>query len=431
MRHGFTRLDERAAARKINFPKITNSAVRSEAFKDRSTANDVIFQAKTHRGRSSWIGRAGAARGGGREAPQTGKVTLQRVPGHGIQPQVVVDSQGVVHLIYFRGEAAAGDVYYARFRDGGAHFTQPLRVNSQPESAIAIGNIQGAHLAVGKQGRVHVAWMGSGKARGQGRATPMLYARLNDEGTAFEPERNAIDAAVGLDGGGSVCADDAGNVWVAWHAPDPGAKGEANRRVWLAQSTDDGKTFAREKIASAEPTGVCGCCGMKALCDRKGHVYLLYRSATKEVNRDTYLLISNDRGQKFTSDKLQKWNVGICPMSSFALAATGDSVLAGWETDGQVFFCRIHPATGKRSEPIAPPGAARGRKHPVLAGNARGETILVWTEGMGWNRGGAVAWQVYDKDGKPTAEKGRADGVPTWSLAAVFARADGGFTIVY
>src|SRR5438045_3785239 len=75
------------------------------------------------------------------------------------------------------------------------------------------------------------------------------YAGLDDEGTAFEPQRNVIQAANGLDGGGSVAADDSGNVYVAWHAPEPGGKGEDNRRVWVARSTDEGKTFAREKPA--------------------------------------------------------------------------------------------------------------------------------------------------------------------------------------
>jgi hypothetical protein len=56
---------------------------------------------------------------------------------------------------------------------------------------------------------------------------------------------------------------------------------------------------------------------------------------------------------------------------------------------------------------------------------------LDWTEGTGWNKGGALAWQVFDKDGKPTAERGRTDGVPVWSMAAVFARPDGGFTVLY
>src|SRR5262249_23565010 len=158
--------------------------------------------------------------------------------------------------------------------------------------------------------------------------------------------------------------------------------------------------------------------------DRKGKVYMLYRSATHEVDRDTYLLFSKD-GQKFQSDRLQKWNIRHCPMSSYVFAETKESILAAWETEEQVYFARIDPEGGKGSEPVAGPGAAKGRKHPTVAGNAQGETIFVWTEGMGWNRGGAVAWQVYDKDGKPTAEKGRTDGVPTWSLVTVFARPDG------
>jgi RNA polymerase sigma factor (sigma-70 family) len=369
-------------------------------------------------------------------APEKGerpaKVTLLRVPERGIQPQVVVDAKGVLHLIYFRGEPGNGDIFYVHSDDNGAHFSHALRVNSQPSSAIATGNIRGAHLAVGKNGRVHVAWNGSGKAEPKGPAhgTPMLYTRLDDKGTAFEPQRNVIHAAVGLDGGGSVGADEAGNVYVAWHAPEPGGKGEGNRRVWVARSTDEGKTFANEKPASEEGTGVCGCCGMRAFSDRKGNVYMLYRSATHEVDRDTYLLFSKD-GQKFQSDRLQKWNIRNCPMSSFVFAETKDNVLAAWETEEQVYFARIDPESGKRSDPVAAPGAGKGRKHPAVAGNAQGETIFVWTEGMGWNRGGAVAWQVYDKDGKPTAEKGRTDGVPTWSLVTVFARPDGGFTILY
>src|SRR5262249_44499167 len=167
-------------------------------------------------------------------------------------PQATVDAKGVLHLIYFSGEPGNGDVFYVRSEDGGANFSRPIRVNSQPGSVIATGNIRGAHLALGKNGRAHVAWMGSGKAqpKGPSEATPMLYARLDDAGTAFEAQRNVIRAAVGLDGGGSVAADDAGNVYVTWHAPVPGAKGEDNRRVWVARSTDEGKTFADEKPAS-------------------------------------------------------------------------------------------------------------------------------------------------------------------------------------
>jgi hypothetical protein len=361
------------------------------------------------------------------------KVAVLRVPDHGIQPQVAVDAEGVVHLLYFKGEPGAGDVFYARSKDG-AHFSHPLRVNSQPGSVIAIGNIRGAHLALGKGGRPHVAWNGSGRARplAPGDGTPMLYTRLDDSGKAFEPQRNVIQSAPGLDGGGSVAADGAGNVYVFWHAPDPGKRGEDNRRVWVAVSTDEGKTFAAEKATYEEPTGACGCCGMRAFADGKGTIYALYRGAKDTRQRDMYLLTSADKGKSFRGEDVHGWSIDACPMSSEAFAAGPEGlVVAAWETKGQVYFARLDAKTGKWSAPVAAPGESRERKHPSVAVNAKGEMLLAWTEGMGWERGGTLLWQVYDPDGKPTEERGHAAGVPVWSLVGAFVRPDGRFTVVY
>lgn len=365
---------------------------------------------------------------------KTTKPALLRVPNRGIQPQVAVDGKGVVHLIYFKGEPGNGDVFYTR-SDDGVHFKEAIRVNSQPGSAVATGNIRGAHLALGKNGRVHVAWNGSAKAmpRPSGKYnSPMLYARLNDAGTSFEPQRNLMRRTTTLDGGGSVAADAAGNVLVFWHAPEEGQKGEDNRRVWVAVSTDEGKTFAVEKPANTDPTGACGCCGLRAFADSKGKVFVLYRGAKNKTKRDMYLLTSTDQGKTFLGEHLHPWSINLCPMSSETFAeGPGGEVVGAWETEEQVYYTRIDPKTGKRSVPIAAPDSAPRRKHPAVAVNARGETILVWTEGMGWNKGGSLAWQVYDKNGKPTQERGRAAGVPVWSLVAVFVRPDGQFTIVY
>ncbi|SRR5579883_110147 len=358
-----------------------------------------------------------------------GKVKLLQVPSKGIQPQVIMDDKGVLHLIYFQGDPRHGDIFYVHSDNEGGDFSHPLRVNSVPGSAIAIGNIRGAHLALGKNGRVHVAWNGSGYKGSENEG--MYYARLNDKSTAFEEQQNVITSAKGLDGGGSVAADDSGHVYVVWHAPEPGSKGEEHRRVWVASSTDEGKTFVPEKAVFDKETGACGCCGLRAFADHKGSVYVLYRSAAQRVQRDSYLLISKDKGASFQGDNLHPWKIEACPMSSFAFAEGPADVLAAWETNGQVYFARIDPATGKTSAPISAPGDSRDRKHPVVASNKKGQLLLAWTEGMGWQRGGSVAWQVFDKDGKPTAEKGNAAGVPMWSLVAVFPRADGGFTIVY
>src|SRR5215469_2557720 len=80
------------------------------------------------------------------------EVTLMRTPGGGIQPQVAVDRKGVLHLIYFSGDPSAGDVYYVRKAPGTPEFSKPVRANSVPGSAIAVGSVRGPHLAVGTDG---------------------------------------------------------------------------------------------------------------------------------------------------------------------------------------------------------------------------------------------------------------------------------------
>ena len=73
-------------------------------------------------------------------------VTLMRTPDGGIQPQVALDRKGVLHLIYFKGDPAAGDVFYVRRDPGKRSFSRPLRVNSVPGSAVAIGSVRGSFL---------------------------------------------------------------------------------------------------------------------------------------------------------------------------------------------------------------------------------------------------------------------------------------------
>lgn len=89
------------------------------------------------------------------------QIEVARAPASGLQPQVAADTSGVVHLITFVGDPMAGDLEYRKRLPGKSEFAAPLRVNSVPGSAIAMGTVRGAHLAVGRDGWVHVAWMGA------------------------------------------------------------------------------------------------------------------------------------------------------------------------------------------------------------------------------------------------------------------------------
>jgi len=363
-------------------------------------------------------------------------ISLAPVPNGGIQPQATVGPGGILHLLYYAGDPKAGDLFYVKSTDYGSTWSTPRRVNSTPGSALALGTIRGGQIAIGRNGRIHVAWNGSSAVQSSGpwnpeagqHGAPMLYSRLSVDGTRFEPERNLMTHTFGLDGGGAIATDSAGNVYVAWHGKASGAaKGEAGRQVWIAASHDDGATFAAEEPAWGEPTGACGCCGMALFADGKGIVRALYRSATEDIHRDVFLLTSVDHGRSFAGRKLHMWEINACPMSSMAFAEGAGTVAGAWETGGQVYFENL---TTKNAVPAPAPGGGKGRKHPRIAIAPSGEMLMAWTEGTGWERGGSLGWQLFNDSGKAIGGLHSQGGVPAWSFGAV-ANKPGGFVVIY
>ncbi|MGI8959109.1 MAG: sialidase family protein [Bryobacteraceae bacterium] len=359
---------------------------------------------------------------------ETRDVVLLKVPGGGLQPQAAVDPKGIIHLIYLYGDPAAADIGYVRKMPGEKNFSSPIRVNSRPGSAIALGTVRGAHLALGRLGRIHVAWNGSAKAQPKAahNSAPMLYTRMRDDGQAFENQCNVMQVATGLDGGGTVAADQFGNIYVAWHAQGQKngqpQEGEIHRRVWLARSSNDGGTFEPETPVSPQTSGACGCCGMGALADKEGTVYLSYRTAREAVHRDMYLLVSRDRGKNFQAVELQPWQIGACPMSTTSLSKANGRVVVSWETERQVYFAFVDRTRGLVGKPVAAPDRGLNRKHPAVAIDG-GKVFLAWTEGTGWKKGGTSEWCIF-KDGIPQlsgANRQASVPVPAWGLVTAVA----------
>ena len=58
-------------------------------------------------------------------------VRIVDTPDKGIQPKLVVDDAGTVHLVYYRGKDDGGDLFYTR-KERNREFTKPVRINSIP-----------------------------------------------------------------------------------------------------------------------------------------------------------------------------------------------------------------------------------------------------------------------------------------------------------
>ncbi len=348
------------------------------------------------------------------------EVTVERVPEDGLQPQVAVQVDGTVHLVYLTGKPDGADIRYTHRALAAAAWAAPVTVNSIRHSAMAIGTIRGAQIALGKGGRVHVVWNGVGK-KGEPAGAPLYYSR----GLAgkFEPQRTMNEGTLHLDGGASIAATDKGAVFVVWHAALPEGKSEADRLIFINRSADEGVTFSSPAPAKGVPAGVCPCCSLNAFMASDGSLLTLYRNASAKAQRDITLLTSSD-GEAFTSRVLDPWPIAACPMSSAAIISASNGTRAAWETNATIYTAMLDQKTG----PVA---LSKGQaRHPAMAFNARSETLVVWSIGTGWQRGGELGWAILDATGRPTEKRGTSPEVPVWGHTAAYADAAGNFVIL-
>ena len=355
-------------------------------------------------------------------ASLSAQVQVESLPEPGIQPQVAVTAEGVVHLVYLKGDPMACDIRHTVRRAGGGEWSAPVTVNSTPHSAIATGTIRGAQIALGKDGSVQVIWNGSAEAKPDGMAqAPLLHARLVGGATAFSLQQNLLGDTTALDGGASSAANGKGRVAVVWHAAPPGKDDESARLVWVRYSDDNGDTFAPPVPLNAKQPGVCACCSLRAHLAADGTLSVLYRAATAPTERGMWLITS--KAGQTTLKKLDDWRVAMCPMSSASLMAAGLTLRGAWENDGQIVTGIIVETTA--SQKIGPKNA----KHPTLAWNTKGQTLVASVIDSGWSKAGTLHWEILDAQGSIT-ESGDGGKLPVWSYAATYARPDGGFVIL-
>lgn len=381
----------------------------------------------------------------GEPPEQASPVKIIRCPDGGQRPRLRRDGLGILHMIYVDAASDGANLFYRRSTDGGDTFSEPIRVNGVDGSVDASESSRGASVATGRDGRVHVAWMGSEatavEVAGEGgaatrRERALFHARLADDRKSFEPEHNLIRSRWGITATPGITADAAGNVYVFWHAPGDelppeGADPTEFRRVWMVSSADDGATFSEERVVDDVAKGATDRCGLDADIDEDGTIYALYRCST-ERRKDMRLLYSEDGGQTFGSSYVDTWRRRIPPQTNGMLKQGGHHLVATWETEGQVFFAPIRRKTNKILQPFSPKAKPDEiwRQRPTATGN-EDVSILVWVEGNRGEPPTRLGWRTFDILLRAPLDRGYIEDVPPGTVPDVFVRPDGSFAIVY
>ena len=347
------------------------------------------------------------------------EVAVLRAPDGATLPQVVIDTTGTLHLVFYTGSMSSGDLWHVSRAPEALDWSAPRRVNSEPHSVHGLGPIDGGQVAIGPDGLLHVAWFHKDPNRFE-------YARTDRTGAFGDQQTLSTREEGGIEAAPAVTVDDNGDVYVFWHAD---AVEDAQRRVYMAVSRKQGARFDPPRAVSPAAEGACGCCGLRAAADEAGAIHVSYRGAGDNIRRGMRLLTSPDRGHTFTDELIQAWEIGACPIATTTLGVGPDATLVAWETRGQVFFADV----AQLEAPVSAPGeAAFRRKNATVATNHRGDILLAWGDGPGWQSGGTLRWQLFDAAHRPRGAEGGAPGpIPARSVPAIAARPDGSFVVVF
>ncbi len=348
------------------------------------------------------------------------EVKTLRVPGAEV-PDVALDNAGTLHVTY--GKDQPGEAYYVRSADGKT-FTAPVRLNRRAQT-VTTGMERGPKIAVGKDGSIHVVWLGHYKLGGGA-----WYMRSTDGGKSFEPERNLVEPKYGMDNA-TIAADECGNVVVLWTGglppaqPDP--QSPAASPIVLVRSKDNGVSFTKnEFLKSDHPvTGrACGCCRLEARLVNET-LYVAFRGGLKSV-RDPFFLMGPVHGESFTCVPISadQW-VTTCPMMGipFQIDAKG-RVLVSWMSDHKAYFA-VTEGQGKFTPKTAAPSSPAAQDFPLALANSKGEVFFMWTEG---NR---LVYAQYSATGQPLGQPRVAGQLPGRNKPTAFVDRAGDFVIVY
>jgi hypothetical protein len=308
---------------------------------------------------------------------------------------MVAAADGTVYVVWVEhGEKKQADVMLARLDASGNAAAQPVRVNPRAGEASAWRG-DPPTIAAAKDGTIYVGW--TGRSAAGGFATDIFLSTSRDAGKTFEPPVKVNDDNVQVvHGMHSLAVDGAGRIFLAWldersvKMEMEGEKGkldehkmEANREVYVASSSDNGRTFSQNRLVARE---ACPCCKTALTVASDGRIYVAWRQVLPGNYRHIAVSSSADGGQSFSEPVIasdDKWMIAGCPVSGPALVATSDNALRVlWYSGGEAGSPGLYwsesrdgAKTFTSRKPLAE-GAAFGNPHLIVG---EGNTLTaVW-----------------------------------------------------
>lgn len=232
----------------------------------------------------------------------------------GDPPTIKIGADGAIYVGWTAAIPGGNDLFLSVSHDQGKSFDVPVKVNDDTLPAA-----HGMHsLAVDANGRVYLAWL--------------------DERNVKHEEKTVL-ASNGVQPADGYHFEMAHHTEGASHPEQPQQQhkmeSEPNSEVFLAVSSDGGKTFSANKRLATE---VCPCCKTSLAVAPDGRVYVSWRQVLENGCRHIAVTSTADGGATFSDEVIvsdDKWKIYACPVSGAAMSAGENNALnIAWYTAG-------------------------------------------------------------------------------------------------
>jgi len=302
------------------------------------------------------------------------------------EPAIAVAPDGSVYVAWVNHNAnSQADIMIAHFTSDGEIQGAPVRVNSQPGLATAWRG-DPPTVVIAPDESVLVGWTARVKPE-SGQATDLYLSSSRDHGQTFgAPVKVNDDPKPAVHGMHSLTVASDGRVYVAWldernlspvkdlnmDAKSGGHHMESNRDVFVAASSDGGRSFVKNQRVA---TNACPCCKTALATTSDGRVYLSWRQVLAGDFRHIAVASSSDHTQTFTTPVIvsdDQWVLAGCPVSGATLFARKDGdVQVLWYSEGK------NGETGLYTSITKDHGVTFAPRQLVAAGVVRGTPVLV------------------------------------------------------
>jgi hypothetical protein len=248
---------------------------------------------------------------------------LPEIPIQGQQPNLSIDTKGVIRVTYGNGEK----IYCITSTNNGISFSSAVVVAELP--GMHLGNTRGPQIAssknfsfisaMDKMGNIHSYRLNHSK----GGWTPV--AEINDK-NGSAPE-----------GLMAIAADREDNFYATWLDIREGGK---NNIYFSSINGKSAKWKANSLVYKSPEKHVCECCKPNIVVN--GNKVVIGFRNWLMGSRDIYYSVSNDKGKSFSEAAKSgtgTWQLNACPMDGGGLSFNSEGkVSAAWRRNGEVYY---------------------------------------------------------------------------------------------